>query len=645
MVQIVKRASDVRISEINLSQVIASTSASVACLPIISKQGSSSPLLFSNGNDFLAEYGNPDPSISMTIQSGLNYFSEGNQLWGLRIVGTGAMYSCLLLYIDTDGSTKLRGLGLADPRNTDLSTLVTSGQSAVSLFYAGKGQGSYGDKLSIAVTTNSLTVPTGLTASASGIVGTLPNGNYKYIVSARALGGATMGSTPATVTLSGLASPTGANDLAWTPVPGAVGYDVFGRLATGTFGLLATVGATVTTFTDNGSLAPDTAKQPITDPLLAYVSSVFNVTVYDNTNPNARYLESWPVTLTSNVDSAGTQTQIEDRINPFSSYIQVVSNVAMLSSVPAIKSVTKTAFAGGNSGAAPTSYQISNALQVFSNNQLYKANLFINAGVADPVLQLALDTLVQARGDAVALLDVPAVSQKTQAAMDYRNLTLNLNSSYSALFNPDLLQADLINGQQVYSPPSGFVAALCARTDRVANPAFSPAGLNRGLVNVMKQRYQFDDGQASALFNAQVNYFRTFVGQGTALWEQQTLSAEFSALSWLSVRRITNVIKVSLYQFLLYALQEMNSDAVRRQLINGCDAYLSTIKNSGGLYDYNVTCDNSNNQSAAGNAGILVLSVVLVPAIPIHEIQLQVIISKRGVSFSETLSAVGGNTQ
>lgn len=645
MVQIVKRASDVRISEINLSQVIASTSSSVACLPIISKQGSSSPLLFSNGNDFLTEYGNPDPSVSMTIQSGLEYFAEGNQLWGLRIVGTGAMYSCLLMYIDTDGSTKLRGLGLSDPKGTDLSTLVTVGQSAVSLFYAGKGQGSYGDKLSIAVTTNSLATPTGLVASASGTVGTLPNGNYKYVVAARALGGATLGSTPATVTLSGLGGPTGALDLVWTPVPGAVGYDVFGRLAVGSFGLLATVGATVTTFTDNGNLVSDVSKLPITDTALAFTSSVFNVTVYDNSNPNGRYLETWPVTLTTHVDSSGTQTQIEDRINPFSSYIQVLSNVAMLSSVPLIKSAAKTAFAGGNSGAAPTSYQIANALQVFTNNQLYKVNLFINAGMADPVLQLAMDTLVQARGDAVALLDVPSSSQKVQAAMDYRNLNLNLNSSYSALFNPDLLKADLINGQQVYVPPSGMVAALCARTDRVANPAFSIAGLNRGLVDVMKQRYQFDDGQASALFNSQVNYFRTFVGQGTALWEQQTLSAEFSALSWLSVRRITNVIKVALYQFLLYALQEMNSDAVRRQLINGCNSYLSTIKNSGGLYDFNVTCDNSNNPAAAANAGILVLSVVLVPAIPIHEIQLQVIISKRGVSFSETLSAVNGNTQ
>ncbi|WP_438451105.1 hypothetical protein, partial [Listeria monocytogenes] len=79
---------------------------------------------------------------------------------------------------------------------------------------------------------------------------------------------------------------------------------------------------------------------------------------------------------------------------------------------------------------------------------------------------------------------------------------------------------------------SGWAGALCARTDRVANPSFSPAGLNRGIVNVLGTRYTYDQGQMDALFQAQVNYTQTFVGQGIALWEQQTLAAQMSALSW-----------------------------------------------------------------------------------------------------------------
>ncbi|MGF4020936.1 phage tail sheath subtilisin-like domain-containing protein, partial [Staphylococcus aureus] len=142
------------------------------------------------------------------------------------------------------------------------------------------------------------------------------------------------------------------------------------------------------------------------------------------------------------------------------------------------------------------------------------------------------DSLAQQRGDCVALLDVPSNAQQFQQAINYRNLQLNLNSTYSALFAPDVLEADTINGKQQYVPFSGWAGALCARTDRVANPSFSPAGLNRGIVNVLGTRYTYDQGQMDALFQAQVNYTQTFVGQGIALWEQQTLAAQMSALSW-----------------------------------------------------------------------------------------------------------------
>jgi phage tail sheath protein FI len=314
-------------------------------------------------------------------------------------------------------------------------------------------------------------------------------------------------------------------------------------------------------------------------------------------------------------------------------------------SYPQVNSIAKTALGGGDSGTAPTSYNVAQALQVFSNKQIYGSNVFINAGLTDPIVQVAMDTLVQARGDAVSLLDVPSSQQSFQAAIDYRNLQLNLNSTYSALFGPDVLQADLINGKQVYNPPSGWIAALCARTDRVANQAYSIAGLNRGILNILKARYQYDDGQSTAMYQAQVNYIRTFVGKGTALWEQQTLNAQDSALTWLSVRRIVNVIKTSLYGFLLYALQEMNSDQVRRQIVNSCNNYLDAIKSAQGLADFRVVCDDSNNTPTTFNAGVLVVSVILIPNIPIHEIQLQVVISKSGVSFNEVLSQVNGTTQ
>ncbi len=640
MLQLVKRASDVRITEINLSAVIAGSSVTVGCLPIISKQGQVVPVLTTNSTDFLAEYGNPDPSISMTIQSGLNYFTQGNQLWSLRVVGAGAMYAGVLLYQTSSDTIALQGIGVADPLNVDLSTLVDPNEEAIALFYPSHGPGSYGDDLSIAIVSNTVGAPTSLNAASSTTGGSLPAASYEYMVSSVSTGGESVVTAPANIVVSGITQPTARITLTWPAVVGATGYNVYGRVTGGTFGFIAQVGGATTTYVDTGAVIPDHGRQPITDPAQAASSSAFTVAVYDNTQPNQSALETWVCTLTSNVDASGAQTQLEDRINPFSSYIQVLSNVPALPSIPAIPSVAKTAMDGGDSGSAPTTSQIANAMQVFKDKQLYGVNTFINGGIASPDYQLAMDTLVQNRGDSVSLLDTPSSSQKFQAAVDYRNLSLNLNSTYSALFNPDVLQADLINGQQIYSPPSGWVGALVAYTDKVANQAYSPAGLNRGLLPVLKQRYTFDDGQATALYDAQVNYIRTFVGQGIALWEQQTLAAQQSALSWLNVRRCVNVIKVASYQYLLYALQEQDTDALRRSIVNGLNSYLDTWVAAGGLSSKQVVCDKSNNPDAAVNAAVLVVTVILVPTLAVHEIQLQMVISKSGVAFSETLNQV-----
>ncbi len=642
MVQLVKRASDVRIQEINLSQIILSTSSSTAGIVVISSQGSTEPRHFTNPTDFQFEYGNPDPAVSMTLQSAINYFEEGNDLWAVRAVGTNYKTSCLLMYQNGE-VTGLRAIGLKDPENTDLNSLVTAPEKAVALFYFNRGPGSVGDNTSIAITTLNVSFPTGVTATSANSGGTLQNGSYAYMVSALGVDGESVVSPAVTVVVSGLASATGINTISWNPVPGAVGYKIYGRTPGATFGQVALVGGGTTSFSDTGAILPDVALQPITDPAEAPASAEFRVDVYDNTNLSNGVIQEYICTLTPKVSGDGVQMELEDRINPFSNYIQVVSNVAALPSLPQITSVGVTAMGGGTSGTAPTSYNVAACYDMFSNKEVYKINMFINGGIADPIVQLKMDSIAQRRADVVALLDVPSASQKFQAAIDYRNLSLNLNSTYSALFAPDLLQADLINAKQVYNPPSGWAAALCARTDRVASPAFSIAGLNRGLLNVLKARHNYDDGQASALYNASVNYTRTFIGEGTALWEQRTLSGQDSALSWLSVRRITNVIKTSLYKFLLYSLQEMNTDALRRQLVNSCKAYLGSVRDAEGLSDFTVICDNTNNTDATFNAGVLVVTVILIPNIPIHEIQLQVVISKQGVSFKETLAKVTGN--
>jgi phage tail sheath protein FI len=646
------QGSKVIVQEINLSQVITSASTSVVAQVIVSNQGSTSPIQFTNAQNYLTQYGNPNAQISYDVYCGLDYFTEGQTLWGIRAVHEDALYAAVVMY--TDGTTTYLSpvtAGVADPTEPDWTALgIPTGSQyyPLALFYPALGPGSYADVYAISIASTQVATPTGLTLASSNTGGSLPAATYEYQVSAIGASGETLATSPATVVIAGSAV-TNEVTVTWNIVTGAIGYYVYGRTSSG-IGLLATVGqvsptSTVTTvsFVDQGTITPGTQK-PITSPAnLPTPSPTFVVNVWNTSQSTSYAVESWTCSYYDYTNSNGLETELEQAINPFSQFIQVTSYIPLLASnvtPPAATSVAQTLMAGGDSGSAPTDSDIINAWQTFLNKQLYQVNILLNSGHAAPDIQLAMDTIAQTRGDCVSLIDVPSASQQFQQAINYRNLQLNLNSTYSALFCPDMLQADTINGKQQYVPFSGWAAALCARTDRVANPSFSIAGLNRGIVNVLGTRYSYDQGEMDSLFQAQVNYTQTFVGQGIALWEQQTMAGQMSALSWLSVRRIVNVIKVALYQFLLYSLQEPNDDFTGRQIVSSCTSYLQSIQNARGISSFDVVSDDSNNTAQDFNSGIRNVTVIIIPVIPIHIINLQVVISQQGVSFTEALSQV-----
>lgn len=642
--QMVSRASDVRIREINLSQYITSNSTTLPAIVVVSKQGRLTPKRFTSAADFVAEYGSPDPQVSMTVQSALNYFAEGSDLWAVRAVaGDGTPKVAVMVLMTKDNTGSLGGMPVAveDPETYDITTNIIPGWTNFGIVYPKRGPGSYADDYMIHITPAAEPVSQ-MTASntpETPAITPFPVGTMYYGVSAITAYGETVPVTASVVINSGTAGNS--NTITWEQVASATGYIVYKGTSVATLKQLVATGPYKTTVVDKGNISVDPSKSPVAT---APVTDEFKVRVVVEDGEQFSVDENYVCTLNPKLSAGGLQLQMEEQLNVFSDTV----SVRLLPDVGSIDVSTwgpglPMSFAGvGDSGSAPTAFDVAEAYEVFTNRELYKINLVINGGIADPITQAAIISLCERRGDCTGILDVPAAYQKWDRSIEYRNVVLNKNTTYAGLFNPDLLQADTTNSIQVYTPPSGWVAALCARTDRIANQAFSIAGLNRGVVNgAIKQRYTFDDGQATAMFQAQVNYFRTLTGQGIALWEQQLLTSEKSALQWFSVRRILNVIKTSLYDYLLYALQEMNSDQIKRAISNTLNAYGTTLVQAQALSAFQV--DMSGNTAQTFNAGVLVVRVVLVPMIPIHEIQLEVVISKAGVSFNEVINSLNGS--
>lgn len=636
-----QKPSGVYTKEIDLSSLITTASTSVVAQVVVSKQGSTKPKFFVSADDYIAEYGNPDSAISFDQYCAVDFFREGSELWAVRVAGEGATTSAVALCFDQGGFQLVPvSNGIPDTDNIDWNKVLPSGYSnPVAVFYPTRGPGSYADTYAIAIKSN-VVEPfevDQIKATSSNSDGSLPAGTYTYQVSKIGKDGSeSLVSNPVTVVI---ASDDQSNSITLKIEPDdlAIGYRVYGRTAEDV-GLLAELGSADTTFTDTGALLPDTEVQPIVDSSeMKGADSQFTVEIYDLAYNTSTPLETFVCTLGPGTDASGYATELTERINPFSTYINVASNALAydLEDLPRIQSINPVNMTGGDSGDAPTSYDIAAAWNQFDDKQIYGITILLNSGKANPIVQKAMIELAEKRGDCVALLDMPSASQKMQQALDYRNLQLNANTTYAAIFMPDLLEADNFNGKQLYVPPSGWAAALCARTDRVANPSYSIAGLNRGLLNVLNTRYTYKDEEMKPLYQAQINYTKTFIGAGIALWEQQTLQSQYSALSWLSVRRIVNTLKKSLEEYLVYSVQEPNDDFTVRSIVSSCSNYLQGLVDARAIRQFTV---DTTTPATEIDAGFRRISVVIIPMIPIHVIQLNIGISKTSITIEEALA-------
>ncbi len=639
-----RRPSGVYINEVDLSSVIMNESASKAAIVIVSKQGPIEPTYVTNPDDFINLYGIPNAQVSFDHYAALDYFKEGNMLWCKRVAGEGARYSALAMYTDTSKyGLVATNEGLTNPDNIDWNKVLPGGYSnPIAIFYPYRGPGSYANNIAISIKSNVIETFADGEVKAESISdeGILPAGTYTYQMSKiYGEGEETLVSNPVTVAIAS-DDQTNAVKLSWPLDDRAIGYKIY-RWSddddTAEVGLLVKLGSADSEYIDHGEITPDADEVPNAGGRTqGKANGEFVINVYDLSVNTSVPVETFTCTLGENTDSSGYSTELEDRINPYSNYIRVKSNVISydINELPVVNTINAARMAGGDSGDAPTSYDVAKAWEAFANKQIYSINFIINSGKANPIVQKAMDELAQKRGDMFAILDLPAANQKAQKAVDYRKLDLNLNSSYSGLFGPDNLEADNFNGKQLYVPPSGWVAALIARTVRVANPSYSFAGLNRGLLNVLATRETYDEGQMALLFENQVNYSMNFPGAGIALWEQQTLQNKYSALSWCSVRLMANVLKTAIYNYSIYYVQEPNDEFTERAIISAINAYLQQMQDARAISGYSVKFTTT---AVERDAGIASLAILIIPSIPISQLIIKFGIGKSSVSVEELL--------
>ncbi len=626
-------AADIYVVERDLSQEIEATSTSVGAVLVYSDKGEiGKPILVTSIQDYLDRFGTPKPSNGYGGYAAIAFLNSSNQLYVSRVVA-GAYANAGLKVGVVAGLPTGTGEGAKDPEG------IAMGIGDAFYIYR-RGPGTEGNNFSVSITSQNMVVPTGLTATPSATGGTLAAGSQSYRVAAFNALGSTALSTPVVAVTTGT---TGSSALEFNRVEGAAGYKLFGRAGAGSDRLLAIISQADTakiTYVDTGAPAYDSLV--LASGLVAYTPTIdFTVNVFDSTQSLTQPVESWLCSVEASIDGFGQQQKIDEKINVFSRYIKVFSNDLYTGSVK-LQSMAKTALTGGLNGSvysgAGTLISDSawiNTLDQYMDKESVTVRLLIEGGRGSPAVQLKMDSVAKKRGDCIAILDMPSYAQEASRAVDYRNLTLNLNSNRSTIYTPDVLIQDPYNDLVMHVPPSGYVASVYAYTDAVTNAWWAPAGLNRGLLNVLGVRYKYDSGQRDTLSNARINYMRNFPGLGIAVWECWTLQSKLSAFSFVNVRRLFDLVGVSVARALLFSEFDPNDDFMKRQVVNLIAQFLDTIQSARGINDYKVVCDSSNNTGSDAAKGQLNIDVYIQPTLPVRVIQLKLIATKQGVAVSE----------
>lgn len=300
---------------------------------------------------------------------------------------------------------------------------------------------------------------------------------------------------------------------------------------------------------------------------------------------------------------------------------------------------------GGDDGSAITSGNLIDGWDLYSDPEQVDIRMLLNAGYVSVAVQQKMVDICTSRKDCISVLDIDPTAfdtqlsptESAQLAIQWRRLTQNFNTNYSATYAGYLRIYDKYNDKEVIIPPSGHMGGIFARNDRLGEPWTAPAGFRRATLDVLGVTHAYGQTDRDNLYQAQINPIRVFPGQGIVVWGQKTEQVSASALDRINVRRLLIVLEKAISIFLENTVFEPNDVFTRGKVTDGITDYLTNVKARRGLYDFQVVCDTSNNTPSVIDANGLEVDVYLKPVKAGEFINLNMILTTTGASFQELI--------
>jgi hypothetical protein len=208
------------------------------------------------------------------------------------------------------------------------------------------------------------------------------------------------------------------------------------------------------------------------------------------------------------------------------------------------------------------------------------------------------------------------------------------SNGFAAIYFPWIQVVNPLTGVTEYWPPSGAVTGCIAQTDNTVGVFKAPANIAiAGALGLQSQLANADQGPLNLLG---IDCLRVFPEQSQPLiWGARTTSTD-SAWQYINVRRLFIYIEQSLEQGLRPFLFQPNNNFLWGSMKRTITEFLNRIKSAGGIINFYVNIDATNNPPSAQALGQLYAEVGIQPAYPAEFIILKIGIWDGGSSITES---------
>jgi phage tail sheath protein FI len=307
-------------------------------------------------------------------------------------------------------------------------------------------------------------------------------------------------------------------------------------------------------------------------------------------------------------------------------------------------------FSGGLDSTTITAGDLSRAYALFENQEEVDVSLIFTGDAGGSTehtvtVQNVIDNLAETRKDCVVfyspkLEDVLNTTQSAAAAniVNTRN-TVGRSSSYAVMDSGWKLQYDVYNDKYRWIPLNADLAGLCAQVDNTNDPWVSPGGYTRGrLKNVVSLAFNPNKTSRDAIYKVGINPVVTFNTDGTVLYGDKTLLGKNSAFGQIGTRRLFISLEKDISIAAKYYLFENNNEFTRSNFVNMVSPKLEQVRGRGGIDDFRVVCNKSNNTDQIIMERKFVGSIFIKPTYSINWVQLNFVAIRQDVSFDEVVS-------